>query len=162
MSIALIQADIKTCQSPTFSLATLLNWVLDSACALLFAYNSLFITFSDLVHCRSFWTISSFQLTIQRLPLIHVTIPTRMRYITIAWIFLILSIINFALAAPVLVRGVREMHVNVVDVAEDGLPHRRSGGTRGQEMIGFQTRRTRRVRQRPRGCQTWTIPDYIT
>ena len=47
---ALIHADIKTCQSPTFSLATLLNRVLDSACAFLFAYILPFITFSDLAH----------------------------------------------------------------------------------------------------------------
>ena len=42
------------------------------------------------------------------------------RYMTFARIFLILSIINFARAAPVVVRGVHEVHVNVVDVAEDG------------------------------------------
>ncbi|KAF8494566.1 hypothetical protein F5888DRAFT_1805313 [Russula emetica] len=41
------------------------------------------------------------------------------RYMTFAQIFLILSIINFARAAPVVVRRVHEVHVNVVDVAED-------------------------------------------
>jgi hypothetical protein len=124
MSTALIHADIRTCQSPTFSLISLLNWVLDSACALLFVYNSLFITFSDLAHFHSF--TSSFRLIIQRLPdylfrlITHVTISTRMRqYITFARIFSVLSIINFALAAPVVVREVPEVHVNEVDVAED-------------------------------------------
>jgi hypothetical protein len=42
------------------------------------------------------------------------------RYMTFTRIFLILSIINFARAAPVVVRGAHEVHVNVVDVAEDG------------------------------------------
>jgi hypothetical protein len=45
------------------------------------------------------------------------------RYMTFAPIFLILSIINFARAAPVVVRRVHEVHevhVNVVGVAEDG------------------------------------------
>jgi hypothetical protein len=32
------------------------------------------------------------------------------RYMAIARIFLFLSIVNFALAAPVVVRGVREVH----------------------------------------------------
>src|SRR6267154_1476247 len=41
------------------------------------------------------------------------------RYMTFARIFLILSIINFVRAAPLVVRGVQEVHVNVVDVAED-------------------------------------------
>ena len=46
--------------------------------------------------------------------------PTRMRrYMAITRIFLFLSIVNIALTAPVVVRGVHEVHVNVVDVAED-------------------------------------------
>jgi hypothetical protein len=36
-------------------------------------------------------------------------------------ILLVLSVINFALAAPVLVRGIREVRVDVVDVAENIL-----------------------------------------
>jgi hypothetical protein len=125
MSTALIHADIKACQSPTFSLVTLLNWVLDSACAFLFAHSPLFMTFSDLAHFRSFWTLSLlFNSTLARLLISTdnlITIPTGMhRYMTFARIFLILSIINFARAAPVVVRRVHEVHVNVVDVAEDG------------------------------------------
>ncbi|KAN0118479.1 hypothetical protein V8E52_005209 [Russula decolorans] len=42
------------------------------------------------------------------------------RYMTFARIFLILSIINSARAAPAVVRRVHEVHVNVADVAEDG------------------------------------------
>src|SRR6266566_1790361 len=42
------------------------------------------------------------------------------RYMAFARIFLILSIINFARAAPVVVRRVHEVHLNVVGVAEDG------------------------------------------
>src|SRR6266566_6064345 len=42
------------------------------------------------------------------------------RYIAISRIFLFLSIVSFALAAPVVVREMHEVHVNVVDVAEDG------------------------------------------
>ena len=42
------------------------------------------------------------------------------QYITIARIFLFLSIVRFVLAAPVVVREVHGMHVNVVGVAEDG------------------------------------------
>ncbi|KAF8490314.1 hypothetical protein F5888DRAFT_1892540 [Russula emetica] len=37
-------------------------------------------------------------------------------------LLLILSVINFALAAPVLVRGIREVRVDVMDVAEDVTP----------------------------------------
>src|SRR6266849_4002990 len=44
------------------------------------------------------------------------------RHKKIAWIvLLILFVINLALAAPVLVRGIREVPVNVVDVAEDNV-----------------------------------------
>ena len=43
------------------------------------------------------------------------------RYMTFAQIFLILSIINSSVrAAPVVVRQVHEVHVNVMDLAEDG------------------------------------------
>ena len=41
-------------------------------------------------------------------------------YMTFARIFLILSLIKFARAAPVVARGVHEVRVNAVDVAEDG------------------------------------------
>src|SRR5580698_264674 len=41
------------------------------------------------------------------------------RYMAIALIFLLQSIVRFALAAPIVVR---QVHVNVVDVAEDGAP----------------------------------------
>jgi len=43
---------------PTFCLATLLNWVLDSACALILLTTHHSMTFSDLAHFRSFWTLS--------------------------------------------------------------------------------------------------------
>jgi hypothetical protein len=42
------------------------------------------------------------------------------RYTTFARIFLILSIINFARAAPIVIRGAHEVHLNMVDAAEDG------------------------------------------
>ena len=42
------------------------------------------------------------------------------RYMTIARILLFLSIVRFGFAAPVAVREVHEVHVNVVDVAKDG------------------------------------------
>ncbi|KAI0277604.1 hypothetical protein BGY98DRAFT_605312 [Russula aff. rugulosa BPL654] len=42
------------------------------------------------------------------------------RRMAIARLFLFLSIVNFTLAAPVVLRGVHEVHANVVDVAEDG------------------------------------------
>ena len=42
------------------------------------------------------------------------------RCMSFSRIFIILSIINFARAAPVIVRGVYEAHVNEVDVAEHG------------------------------------------
>ena len=37
----------------------------------------------------------------------------------VAQILVILSVFNYALAAPVLARGIREVRVNVVDVTED-------------------------------------------
>jgi hypothetical protein len=42
------------------------------------------------------------------------------RCMAISRIFLCLSIVGFALAAPVVVRGMHEVHVNVADVTEDG------------------------------------------
>lgn len=42
------------------------------------------------------------------------------RYMTFARVFLILSIINFAQAAPALVQEVHKVHVDVMHVAEDG------------------------------------------
>ncbi|KAI0272008.1 hypothetical protein BGY98DRAFT_180141 [Russula aff. rugulosa BPL654] len=53
--------------------------------------------------------------------LIHVTHPTRMRqYFIVSQIHLILSVINFALAAPLVIREKHEVRVDVVDAAKDG------------------------------------------
>lgn len=52
--------------------------------------------------------------------LIHVTYPTKMRqYLIISWIYFILSVINFALAAPLVIRERPEVRVDVVGVAKD-------------------------------------------
>src|SRR5580658_2991378 len=58
MSTALTNANIKATQLPTYSVAPLLNWVLDSACLPLLPFISLIHPFSDLAHFRSFWTLS--------------------------------------------------------------------------------------------------------
>src|SRR5229473_2737959 len=48
-------------------------------------------------------------------------ISTKMRrYETASRIFLILSVVSFALAAPVSVQGIQEMHVDIVDLTEGG------------------------------------------
>jgi hypothetical protein len=42
------------------------------------------------------------------------------QYLIVSWIHLILSVINFALAAPLVIRERREVRIDVVDVAKDG------------------------------------------
>ena len=80
-----------------------------------------------LVHFRSslrlfFWGQLNTRLTTRRTQrLTHVTIPTKMRqYLIASRIHLMLSVINFALAAPLVMRGRHEVRVDMVDVAKDG------------------------------------------
>jgi hypothetical protein len=106
---------IKAYRFPTFSLVRLLAlterryWVLDSACAPSLHVQPLFHTFP--VSSPHLFVFNSSNPR-------HISRMQRHKIVAHI-ILLILSVIKFALAAPVLERGIREVRVDVVDVAKD-------------------------------------------
>src|SRR5258708_6287887 len=87
---------------------------------------------------RLFWISSLlFDLTTERLPrLIDVTYTTKMRrYKTVAHILLTLSAINFAFAAPVALRGIHEVRVDVVDPSKDGTTTQKTWDLSGERSM---------------------------
>ncbi len=145
MAFKLVRASINTCQLPMFSLLlTLTFWVLDSACALPFTFIRQSITFSDIFSSLLFvldFATPFFLLATKHIKLsnaIHLTHRTKMRqYDLVSHIFLILSIINFALAAPVLVQEKRQACLDVVHNPEGAIIVLGERGGQEMELTDF-------------------------